>query len=111
MRLARTFLIKTGHVSLSGHDLIQQGIFLINFLYFNHLLYIFISNRVCKFQSNTYKMATERWMKQLSLTPLSNILVISRLRKNTLKEQYARDQVYSVKNSAASGIQTQGRCR
>ena len=32
-----------------------------------------------------------------------------RMRKDIGKEQYARDQVYSVKNSAASGIQTHHR--
>ena len=42
-------------------------------------------------------------------TPLSSISVISRLRKDISKEQYARNQVYSVKNSATSGIQPQHR--
>ena len=30
MRLAHTFLLKIGHVSLMGHKLIPQGLFLIN---------------------------------------------------------------------------------
>ena len=42
-------------------------------------------------------------------TPISCISVLSRWRKDISKEQYARDQVYSVKNSAASGIQPQHR--
>ena len=46
---------------------------------------------------------------RLSLTPLSSISVISGWQKDIGKEQYARDQVYSVKNSAASGIQTHRR--
>ena len=45
-------------------------------------------------------------MERLSLPPLSSILVISRWRKDIDKRQCERDQVYSVKNSAASGIQT-----
>ena len=48
-------------------------------------------------------------MEQLSLTHLSSISVISRRRKDIGKEQYARDQVYSVKNSVASKIQTNHR--
>ena len=43
------------------------------------------------------------------LDALSNILVISGWLKDIGKEQYARDQVYIVKNSAASGIQTHHR--
>ena len=54
-------------------------------------------------------MEKDRWKDQLSLTPLSSILVISGWRKDIGKEQYSRDQVYSVKNSAASGIQTHHR--
>ena len=34
VRLARTFLIKIGYVSLIGHELIPQGLFLINRGYF-----------------------------------------------------------------------------
>ena len=48
-------------------------------------------------------------MEQLSLTPHLSILVIPRWRKNISKEQYARDQVFSAKNSSASGIQTEHR--
>ena len=54
-------------------------------------------------------MEKDRWKEQLSLTPLSSISVISGGRKDIGQGQYARDQVYSVKNSAASGIQTHHR--
>ena len=49
-------------------------------------------------------MEKDRWKEQLSLTPLSSISVISGWRKDI-----GRDQVYSVKNSAANGIQTHHR--
>ena len=48
-------------------------------------------------------------MEQLSWTPLSSILIISRWRNDISKEQYARDQIYSMKDPATSGIQTQHR--
>ena len=48
-------------------------------------------------------------MEQLSLTPLSCILVILRLQKVIFKKQYVRNQVDSVKNFAASEILTQHR--
>ena len=54
-------------------------------------------------------MEKDRWKEQLSLTPLSSISVISGWRKDIDKEQFAGDQVYSVKNSTASGIQTHHR--
>ena len=54
-------------------------------------------------------MEKDRWKEQLSLTHLSSISVISGWRKDIAKEQYARDQLYSVKNSAANGIQTHHR--
>ena len=54
-------------------------------------------------------MEKDRWKEQLRLTPFSSISVISGWRKDIGKEQYARDQVYSVKNSAVSGIQTHHR--
>ena len=48
-------------------------------------------------------------MEQPSWTPLSSILIISRWWNDISKEQYAREQIYSVQDSAASGIQTQHR--
>ena len=48
-------------------------------------------------------------MEQLRWTSLSSILIISRWWNDISKEQYARDQIYSVTDSAASGIPTQYR--
>ena len=54
-------------------------------------------------------MEKDRWQEQLSLTPLSSISVISGWWKDIGTEQYAKDQVYSKKNFAISGIQTHHR--